>query len=106
MSHLFPLSNTTQNLAINFTTGVRTAFSVLGMNRISDLNFYAIEPAQCVSFYRYDANGDRVENITDWALEKFREHYLPSPPAPLPQEKGARREMREMIITIGSCGGG
>ncbi len=90
MFNIFPVGITTENLAINFTTGVRTPFSALGMNCLSDLNFYAIEPAQCLPLYRYDENGDRVENITDWALERFREHYLPSPPAPLPQERGAR----------------
>ncbi|MGY6710716.1 MAG: type ISP restriction/modification enzyme [Rhizobiaceae bacterium] len=25
--------------------------------------------------YRYTASGERVDNITDWALKKFREHY-------------------------------
>ena len=49
-----------------------------------------LEKTQCLPLYRYDEKGDRVENITDWALERFREHYLPSPPAPLPQERGVR----------------
>jgi very-short-patch-repair endonuclease len=35
-------------------------------------------------------DGDRFENIIDWALERFHKRYLPSPPAPLPQERGAR----------------
>jgi len=29
----------------------------------------------CVNRYRYTASGERVDNITDWALKKFREHY-------------------------------
>ena len=53
-----------------------------------------LEKTQCLPLYRYDEKGDRVENITDWALERFREHYLPSPPAPLPQERGARLEQK------------
>jgi predicted helicase len=30
---------------------------------------------QCFPFYIYDDNGDREENITDWALDQFRSHY-------------------------------
>jgi predicted helicase len=33
-------------------------------------------PSQCFPFYTYDEDGtNRRENITDWALEKFRERY-------------------------------
>lgn len=41
--------------------------------------------SQCFPYYTYDENGEnRRENITDWALAQFREHYLaPSPPHPL-----------------------
>jgi predicted helicase len=30
---------------------------------------------QCFPFYIYDDGGNRRENITDWALKHFREHY-------------------------------
>jgi predicted helicase len=30
---------------------------------------------QGVSRYRYAENGKRVDNITDWALTQFRNHY-------------------------------
>jgi predicted helicase len=29
---------------------------------------------QCLPFYRYE-DGRRTENITDWAVDKFRDHY-------------------------------
>ena len=33
-------------------------------------------PTQCFPFYTYDENGtNRQENITDWALTEFRNHY-------------------------------
>ena len=36
----------------------------------------AFEKAQCFPFYTYDEDGsDRRENITDWALDQFRDHY-------------------------------
>ncbi|MBU1318718.1 MAG: N-6 DNA methylase [candidate division Zixibacteria bacterium] len=35
-----------------------------------------LEKTQCFPFYVYDENGsNRRENITDWALKTFREHY-------------------------------
>lgn len=53
----------------------RKEFSILTANVICDLNFYA-DPAQCFPFYIYDEDGsNRRENITDWALSQFREHY-------------------------------
>lgn len=30
---------------------------------------------QCLPLYRYDENGNRIENITDWGLEQFKAHY-------------------------------
>jgi predicted helicase len=30
---------------------------------------------QGVSLYRYTSTGERVENITDWGLKQFRDHY-------------------------------
>ena len=53
----------------------RKEFAVLVSNSISDLNFYA-DPAQCFPFYVYNENGsNRRENITDWGLQQFRDHY-------------------------------
>jgi predicted helicase len=53
----------------------RKAFSVLVNSYIPNLNFYA-DPAQTFPFYTYDEDGtNRRENITDWALERFRAEY-------------------------------
>ncbi len=39
-------------------------------------NLDTLEKTQCFPFYVYDADGgNRRENITDWALERFRAHY-------------------------------
>ena len=32
---------------------------------------------ECLPFWRYDAAGQRVENITDWSLDQFKKHYQP-----------------------------
>lgn len=53
----------------------RKAFAVSMTNHIPDLNFYA-DPQQSFPFYTYAEDGSgRKENITDWALIRFREHY-------------------------------
>jgi predicted helicase len=32
-------------------------------------------PSQCLPLYRYDENGSRIDNITDWGLTQFQSHY-------------------------------
>ncbi len=37
--------------------------------------FDFLEKTQCLPIYRYDNEGNRIENITDWGLEQFVNHY-------------------------------
>ena len=57
--------------------GFRSDFSVLMANVVSDLHTLSTSDGfQCFPFYTYDEDGtNRRENITDWALTKFRTHY-------------------------------
>ncbi|MFH1423146.1 MAG: type ISP restriction/modification enzyme, partial [Planctomycetota bacterium] len=34
-----------------------------------------LEKTQCLPLYSYDKLGNKVDNITDWALKRFKEHY-------------------------------
>ncbi|MEI8134685.1 MAG: type ISP restriction/modification enzyme [bacterium] len=34
-----------------------------------------LEKTQCLPLYRYDDSGNRIDNITDWGLAQFRDHY-------------------------------
>lgn len=65
-----------ENIYIGFISGISKHFAVLSSAIIMDLN--ALSPAaggaQCLPLYRYE-NGERKDNITDWALEKFRNNY-------------------------------
>jgi predicted helicase len=55
--------------------GNRKEFGVFVSKFIISLDF-AFEKTQCFSFYTYDEDGtNRTENITDWALQQFRNHY-------------------------------
>ncbi|MBA3648069.1 MAG: N-6 DNA methylase [Chitinophagales bacterium] len=53
-------------------------FIVFSADKIFDYN--GLSPAangtKCLPLYRYDFTGNRIENVTDWGLEQFREHYL------------------------------
>jgi len=71
-------SEKTENLALCVSDkGWRAAFSTLAVNTLPDLHLCASSDAfQCFPFYTYDEDGtNRRENVTDWALEKFRAQY-------------------------------
>ena len=53
--------------------GSSKSFSTLGSKKIFSLDF--LEKTQCLPLYRYDENGGRLDNITDWGLEQFVTHY-------------------------------
>ena len=36
---------------------------------------HTVEKSQCLSLYSYDRDNNRIDNITDWALQQFTEHY-------------------------------
>jgi predicted helicase len=66
-----------QNLLIGFTApGSTKSFMTLASDRIPDYHF--IGDSQCLPLYRYNENGDRLDNITDWGLEQFQTRYSSS----------------------------
>ena len=73
---IFPTPGTEmENQAICVVGYGRKEFAVLMSKSITDVNLYG-DPQQSFPFYTYDEDGgNRRENITDWALEQFREHY-------------------------------
>ncbi len=53
--------------------GASKPFQCLVTNQITCLDF--LEKTQCLPLYRYDNEGNRIDNITDWGLEQFQNHY-------------------------------
>lgn len=49
------------------------SFHSLVVKAIYGLDF--LEKTKCVSLYRYDQEGNRHDNITDWGLSQFTSHY-------------------------------
>ena len=60
------------NEAINVCVNGK-AFYVLATDKLVDYHFAG--DTQCLPFYRYTAEGERVSNITEWGLRQFRKHY-------------------------------
>ena len=75
-SRIFPTPETEKENYIICVGGYgRKDFAVLMSCFIPDLNLYA-DPQQSFPFYIYDKDGtNRRENVTDWALGQFRQHY-------------------------------
>jgi predicted helicase len=48
-------------------------FQIFATTIIPDYDF--LEKTQCLPLYRYDKDGNRIDNITDWGLEQFAAHY-------------------------------
>ena len=78
-SSIFPTPQAqSENRAIAITgIGSEKPFMTLGINDIIDYHLVGAGcGTQCFPFYTYDEDGThRRENITDWALARFREHY-------------------------------
>jgi predicted helicase len=53
--------------------GMDKPFSAISSSMIIDVQ--ALPNCQCVALYRFDSNGNKSDNITDWALKQFQEQY-------------------------------
>lgn len=73
---LFPHPKS-KNLAICFTDpGSGKPFMSLVTTSIPDLHLVGAGcGTECLPLYRYDEQGNRIDNITDWGLQQFRDHY-------------------------------
>lgn len=65
------ISHSKPNIFITFVTGNRLDLSCLATHLIPNYAIYSLDPAQGTPLYRYDSDGKRQDNITDWAVEEF-----------------------------------
>jgi predicted helicase len=71
---IFP-NKYTKNFCIVFRYGVRQDFSTFITSNIVNLDLFIPDATQCLPLYVYDKEGNRHDNITDWALNQFKNHY-------------------------------
>jgi very-short-patch-repair endonuclease len=91
---IFGESADKENFVLNLNVN-GTDIRYFASNKLSDLHF--LGDNQCLPLFRYE-NGERKENISDWALEQFREYYkgvIPVIPPQPPQRGGARKTAPE-----------
>ncbi len=63
------------NVGFSFSVEERSEFGVIATNRLPNKDMFIPSAAQIVCLWRYDESGNRVDNITDWALDQFKKHY-------------------------------
>ena len=63
------------NNLICFTVGGRLDFATFSTKHIPSLTVLSLDANQCLPLYRYDEFGNRTDNITDWGLAQFTNHY-------------------------------
>ena len=71
MPEIFPIRSSVENKVIAVNVG-DAPFNVLASDTVVDYHFNG--DSQCLPLYRY-VKGQRVDNITDFALKAFRDHY-------------------------------
>ena len=73
---LFGKDLSKENKVIMFNSG-STIFGVLATNILFDYAslIFGKGGTKCISLYRYDSEGNRIENISNWALKQFISHY-------------------------------
>ena len=71
---IFRIADKIDNIAVCLSgTSSSKPFQCLTVKHIPSLDF--LEKTQCLPLYRYDREGERRDNITDWALKQFQGHY-------------------------------
>jgi predicted helicase len=63
------------NFAIAFGFEERADFAALATNALPNKDMFLPSAAQVLARYRYTKSGERIDNITDWAVNKFAAHY-------------------------------
>ncbi|MDE2842810.1 MAG: N-6 DNA methylase, partial [Chloroflexota bacterium] len=72
MPQIFPHHRTDSNPTINFSAR-HQPFYALASDKLVDLHF--VGDNQCLPFYRYTDDGERVCNVTEWSVRQFNDHY-------------------------------
>ena len=97
MPSIFP-SGDEYNIMIAINTSNKP-FNVLASGHLVDLHFNG--DSQCLPLYRYTTDGERVDNITDWAVEQFRAHYNARPDrSPRPVRSIERQDIFHYVYAV------
>lgn len=73
-----------QNKLICFTTGGRLSFDSFATDELPSLTVLSLDANQCLPRWIY-TDGRKTDNITDWSLKQFQQHYKAGPGKRLPE---------------------
>ena len=94
LNSIFNKSESNLLICVNHTSA--KDFNILATNILPD--YHLNGDANCLPLYRYDEKGNRTENITDWGLDAFRNHYgiaeVSNPP------KGSKPLLSETYVKV------
>lgn len=65
------------NLGFSFSAEDRAGFAVVAYDRLPNKDMFLPNAGQTVCMWRWDEQGNRLDNITDWSLAEFKKHYQP-----------------------------
>lgn len=72
---IFGRNSQLDNKIIMCSSGQRNNFLTLASNEIPSLDVFMPNATQCLPLYVYDIEGNRHDNITNWAWTEFKTHY-------------------------------
>lgn len=85
------------NILIGISYVSSKPFSLLASKDLIDLHF--VGDTQCLPLYRYDNQGNRVDNITDWALKQFRNRVFVKNPVS-PSQPLTKRDIFHYVYAV------
>jgi predicted helicase len=87
---LFP-DNSIRNPLISISRARRSDIAIVATHKLPNTDMFTPDVGQLLPRYRYTAAGERVDNITDWALKEFQKAYGPfGTAAPQPAQDDGR----------------
>ncbi|MBX9682697.1 MAG: DNA methyltransferase, partial [Hyphomicrobium sp.] len=101
----FPIGAAARTPSIAFMCGDRQPFALIATDRLPNLNMFSADAGQVVGLHRIDEAGNRVDNITDWALNQFTTHYKEAA-STLRQAQDRPSSARTVTGTVKSVGTG
>ena len=64
-----------ENIVVAYSRGLRGTFGVSCSDCLPGLDMFCPDATRCLALYRYDEDGERQDNLTDWGLRQFQAHY-------------------------------
>lgn len=68
-------TNLPNNSSICFNIGGRLSFASFATSVVPSLTVLSLDGNQCLPRHRYSPEGEKIDNITDWAFNKFTKQY-------------------------------